>query len=930
MTASERFRSLPRRLAAVPALAWLLLAAAAFVPPASAHFDGAYSHEAEALTSSPDWMRQMAESTPLSRMSLPGTHDSMARFGIGGVPGSELAVQTQTLGLRAQLDSGIRMLDIRFKHAGDVFLIVHGSVYQNAEFGTDVLAPVIAFLRDHPSETVLMRVKEDDGPVNTGGVTRSQRFKQYQTDFGPGHFWDPAASANPTLKDLRGRIVVVDNFTPATNGAGTLTAYGLRYNGFDIQDEYEVPALYLKWIHVKNQLVLASGAGNADTTFLNHLSGLVVGPPLPYLPYFVASGHALPDTGGDRLGTALFEGGILCEWDPGEIYPDFPRIDFGICDQIYYEGMNTLANNHIRNVLGAPRRLGILMMDFPGPSLIEAIIQTNASAQDTFAPGSTANVKGITGSNGWYRGNVTVDWNWADNLTGTGIDPGHCTASSATSTEGAGITLSATCRDWAGNERGNSRTVKIDKTAPAVPSGFSATAAGTSQVSLAWSPSSDGLSGLAGYRVTRGGAVIANLGAGVLSHVETGLAPATAYLYTLVACDNAGNCSAEASVTATTAGTPGAGACGPAHGTTSALAPSTGLCSSGTASAVFGEVLDASAYWSWTCAGSGGGTTATCSANLPATFGLSVINTGTGAGAVTGSGIDCGVGAGCSSGYAEGTAVGLTATAAAGSAFAGWSGDCASFGTQPLCTLAMGASKSVTATFTVTAPPVPGEPLGARILPATGDCARDFYIAEATLAPGAHQGYWGMEVRLSKNPQELRGGFNLGGGFDGNGLNPGFGAFALASTQWVEVVINAQPLAGPIALKVELLKDNKDRVGGTQGTPASDAPLTFSAQLGPGFYVVQINSAPGSGRGTFQLALATTGAFADGVVVGGYLVRDGGGNSLTGFGAFCVPQTQPVSVRLYGESLYGANAVGDLVLTLRDHQRNVLGVFADP
>jgi hypothetical protein len=53
------------------------------------------------------------------------------------------------------------------------------------------------------------------------------------------------------------------------------------------------------------------------------------------------------------------------------------------------------------------------------------------------------------------------------------------------------------------------------------------------------------------------------------------------------------------------------GACGPANGTDVASAPTTNLCSAGTASAVTGT-----GPFDWTCAGGSGGTTASCSANL--------------------------------------------------------------------------------------------------------------------------------------------------------------------------------------------------------------------------------------------------------------------------------------------------------------------------
>lgn len=76
---------------------------------------------------------------------------------------------------------------------------------------------------------------------------------------------------------------------------------------------------------------------------------------------------------------------------------------------------------------------------------------------------------------------------------------------------------------------------------------------------------------------------------------------------------------------------------------------------------------------------------------------LSVAKSGTGFGTVTSSprGIDCG--SNCSYGYHSGTNVALTATAAAGSTFAGWSGGgCSGTGT---CTVTMSAAMDVTAAF---------------------------------------------------------------------------------------------------------------------------------------------------------------------------------------------------------------------------------------
>jgi hypothetical protein len=74
---------------------------------------------------------------------------------------------------------------------------------------------------------------------------------------------------------------------------------------------------------------------------------------------------------------------------------------------------------------------------------------------------------------------------------------------------------------------------------------------------------------------------------------------------------------------------------------------------------------------------------------------LTVSKGGTGSGTVTGGGIDCG--ATCSATYPSGSSVTLTAAAASGSAFVGWSGACS--GTSATCTVTLDANKSVAANF---------------------------------------------------------------------------------------------------------------------------------------------------------------------------------------------------------------------------------------
>ena len=86
---------------------------------------------------------------------------------------------------------------------------------------------------------------------------------------------------------------------------------------------------------------------------------------------------------------------------------------------------------------------------------------------------------------------------------------------------------------------------------------------------------------------------------------------------------------------------------------------------------------------------------ATFNSSSPGNDVLSVSKAGSGSGTVTGNGINCG--STCTSTLPSGTAVTLTAAAAVGSTFAGWSGCDSVNGTT--CTLSLTSNRTVTATF---------------------------------------------------------------------------------------------------------------------------------------------------------------------------------------------------------------------------------------
>lgn len=192
-----------------------------------------------------------------------------------------------------------------------------------------------------------------------------------------------------------------------------------------------------------------------------------------------------------------------------------------------------------------------------------------------------------------------------------------------------------------------------------------------------------------------------------------------------------------------------------------------------------------------------------------------------------------------------------------------------------------------------------------------------FYILEASLATGALGGAWGLEVVSSAG--QAPGGFNLGGGLAANAATPGFGAFLINATQTVTATLNAQTSTGTV-LTLRYLDSNRRQVG----TPVTGlSPLRLTQSLTPGFYIVEVYSS-GPAPFNFQLGLAAD-FFVGGVNTGGFL-----GQGSVGFGAFYISDTQEVTMRLFGRTTYGPNGAGDLILTLRDANRNVITTVTPP
>ncbi len=133
--------------------------------------------------------------------------------------------------------------------------------------------------------------------------------------------------------------------------------------------------------------------------------------------------------------------------------------------------------------------------------------------------------------------------------------------STLTSFSDTGLTAATTYNytvaacDAAGNCSAQSTAVSVttpvaDSEAPTVPTGLAASASSATQINLSWAASTDNI-GVTGYKVYRNGVQVGVLAGAAF--IDTGLAAATAYSYTVAACDAAGNCSEQSTaVSATT------------------------------------------------------------------------------------------------------------------------------------------------------------------------------------------------------------------------------------------------------------------------------------------------------------------------------------------------------------------------------------------
>ncbi|KAK6442000.1 hypothetical protein LTR95_001764 [Oleoguttula sp. CCFEE 5521] len=185
--------------------------------------------EHKAPLTSTAWMALLKDETPLSALTIPGTHDSAAYT--YKVP----FVTTQTMDFKGQLDAGIRYFDLRCGLRNDIVEMVHGTAILGLRL-EDVLMTMYLWLLSHPTEALIAQIKRDRQEENST-ISFAQAIISLISSK-PEHW--RTANTTPTLGEARGRIQLFRRFT-----GPSLWAFGIDVSRW--QDNPEIPFTIRNW-----------------------------------------------------------------------------------------------------------------------------------------------------------------------------------------------------------------------------------------------------------------------------------------------------------------------------------------------------------------------------------------------------------------------------------------------------------------------------------------------------------------------------------------------------------------------------------------------------------------------------------------------------------------------------------------------------------
>ncbi|MDL2272962.1 phosphatidylinositol-specific phospholipase C domain-containing protein [Oscillospiraceae bacterium OttesenSCG-928-G22] len=229
-----------------------------------------------------NWMSFLDQAKKLTAFSIPGTHDSGTE---NIAPGGG---HCQNYSIERQLNDGIRFLDIRLKEYNGNLQLFHGAYDCGVNFHT-VLQWCQTFLVEHPTETILMSIKNEESSQDINSALHAH-FEAYSGLF-------LKTTSVPTLDAAKGKIVFFDRCGYSGYCARTESnMIGIDWGGwqddtaftmdtgsdqFYVDDNYNTHKTHDKVYKIQSAMQLANEPQNANTFYVIFCS-ISVGSHTPY------------------------------------------------------------------------------------------------------------------------------------------------------------------------------------------------------------------------------------------------------------------------------------------------------------------------------------------------------------------------------------------------------------------------------------------------------------------------------------------------------------------------------------------------------------------------------------------------------------------------------------------------------------------------
>ena len=231
---------------------------------------------------SSDWMASLSDSLSLSQINIPGSHDSSTQY--VNLP---FFMRCQSFNYTNQLEKGVRYLDLRISSSQDTLILVHDFAHCTVNVlpfsqtltVESILSDIYAFLKDHPTETILLNIKTESNDTNSHLISLLRELINKDSDY-----WY-LGTYIPSLGDTRGKVIYGHryedsdglNLNFSDQGGYSDTSLNIsktEYSDYNVyvQDRYNYNATE-KWTAFTEGLKASSERVNPSTSLcINFLS----------------------------------------------------------------------------------------------------------------------------------------------------------------------------------------------------------------------------------------------------------------------------------------------------------------------------------------------------------------------------------------------------------------------------------------------------------------------------------------------------------------------------------------------------------------------------------------------------------------------------------------------------------------------------------